>query len=171
MATATGQGSGQHSKMKSPGSCHLITRVNHRVIARVETGLVLHPPPPYHKTNSSYHHYPPPEMAIVVTGEFWMIYIEVVLFLAVVWFGSSPTLSPVSKLDRRHRRKRENFKGGLFVYVIPHRFICRPSKFTVSEDAGIEPRTAASLALTARRPYHSARSLIYTWLDLSATLG
>ncbi len=34
------------------------------------------------------------------------------------------------------------------MYVILHRFICRPSDSTVSKDAGIEPRTAATLALT-----------------------
>jgi hypothetical protein len=44
------------------------------------------------------------------------------------------------------------------MYVIQHCFICRPSDFTVSEDAGIEPRTAAILALTARRFIHSGRS-------------
>jgi hypothetical protein len=45
-----------------------------------------------------------------------------------------------------------------FLYVIQHCFICRPSAFTVSEDAGIEPRTVATLALTARHSNHSARS-------------
>ncbi len=38
-------------------------------------------------------------------------------------------------------------------------FICRPSDSTVLEDAGIESRTVATLALTARRrSNHSARS-------------
>jgi hypothetical protein len=41
---------------------------------------------------------------------------------------------------------------------IPHCFICRPSDSTVSEDAGIEPRTVATMALTVRRPHHLARS-------------
>jgi hypothetical protein len=54
-------------------------------------------------------------------------------------------------------------KGDLFLvfllmYVIQHCFICRPSDSTVSEDAGIEPRTVATLALTARRSNHLARS-------------
>ncbi len=31
-----------------------------------------------------------------------------------------------------------------FMYVFQHCFICRPSDFTVSEDAGIEPRTVAT---------------------------
>jgi hypothetical protein len=44
------------------------------------------------------------------------------------------------------------------MYVIQHFFICRPSNSTVSEDAWIEPRTVATLALTARRSNHSARS-------------
>jgi hypothetical protein len=52
-------------------------------------------------------------------------------------------------------------KGGffLFMYDIQHCFICRPSDSTVSEDAGIEPRTVATLALAVR----SSRSvdLIY----------
>jgi hypothetical protein len=39
------------------------------------------------------------------------------------------------------------------------------SDSTVSEDAGIEPRTVATLALTARR-FNSARSRIHIWLDL-----
>ncbi len=51
-------------------------------------------------------------------------------------------------------------KGGffLFFYVryIQHCFICRPSDSTVSEDAGIEPRTVATTALAVRRSYHSS---------------
>ncbi len=46
----------------------------------------------------------------------------------------------------------------IFMYVIQHCFICRPLDSTVSEDAGIDPRTVATLALTARRSYHLARS-------------
>jgi hypothetical protein len=42
------------------------------------------------------------------------------------------------------------------MYVIQYCFICRPSDSTVSEDAGIEPRTVA----TARRSNHSAIDLI-----------
>jgi hypothetical protein len=47
------------------------------------------------------------------------------------------------------------FKGNffeffLFMYAINHFFICRPSYSTVSEYAGIEFRTVATLALTAR---------------------
>jgi hypothetical protein len=53
-------------------------------------------------------------------------------------------------------------KGGfswiffIFMYNIQYCFICRPSDFTVSEDAGIEPRTQLRLrhwlsdALTTR---------------------
>jgi hypothetical protein len=36
--------------------------------------------------------------------------------------------------------------------------LCRPLDFTLSEDDGIEPRTVATLALTASRSNHSARS-------------
>ncbi len=44
------------------------------------------------------------------------------------------------------------------MYDIQHCFICRPSDSTVSEDAGIEPRTVATTALTVRRSNQSARS-------------
>jgi hypothetical protein len=44
------------------------------------------------------------------------------------------------------------------MYFIQHGFICRPSDSTVSEDAGIKPRTVATSALTVRRSNHSARS-------------
>jgi hypothetical protein len=48
----------------------------------------------------------------------------------------------------------------LSMYFIQHCFcfICRPSDFTVSEDAGIEPRSVATLALAVRRCNHSAIS-------------
>ncbi len=45
-----------------------------------------------------------------------------------------------------------------FIYDIKHCFICRPSDSTVTEDAGIEPRTVATTALAVRRSNHSARS-------------
>jgi len=41
--------------------------------------------------------------------------------------------------------------------VIQHCFIGRPSESTVSEDAGIKPRTVATLALAARSSNHLAR--------------
>jgi hypothetical protein len=44
------------------------------------------------------------------------------------------------------------------MYCIQHCFICRPSDSTVSEDAGIDPRTVATSALAVRRSNHSARS-------------
>ncbi len=43
-------------------------------------------------------------------------------------------------------------------YFIQHCFICRPSNSTVYENAGIEPRTFATSALSVRRSNHSARS-------------
>jgi hypothetical protein len=39
-------------------------------------------------------------------------------------------------------------------YNIQHCFICRPSDSTVPTDAGIEPRTVATCALTVRRSNH-----------------
>jgi hypothetical protein len=44
------------------------------------------------------------------------------------------------------------------MYDIQHCFVCRPSDFIVSEDAGIEPRAVATAAMTVRRSHHSARS-------------
>ncbi len=51
----------------------------------------------------------------------------------------------------------------LFLYDIQHCFIWHPSDSTVSEDAGIEPRTIATTALAVRRSNHSARVCI-CWL-------
>jgi hypothetical protein len=42
------------------------------------------------------------------------------------------------------------------MYDIHKCFICRPSDSTVSEEAGIEPRTVATMALAVRRANHSA---------------
>ncbi len=67
------------------------------------------------------------------------------------------------------------FLDFFFLCGIIHRcIICRPSDSTLSENAGIGPRTVATLALTARRSNHSARSqplldLIHTRLDLIHT--
>ncbi len=41
-----------------------------------------------------------------------------------------------------------------FLYYIQHCFICRPSDSTVPTDAGIEPRTVATGALTVRHSNH-----------------
>ncbi len=43
------------------------------------------------------------------------------------------------------------------MYCIQHCFICRPSDSTVSEDAGIEPRTIVTTALAVSRSNHSAK--------------
>ncbi len=47
----------------------------------------------------------------------------------------------------------------LFMYVIQYCFICRPSNSTMSENAGIEPRTVATTAVAVRRSNHSATSI------------
>jgi hypothetical protein len=59
------------------------------------------------------------------------------------------------------------FDFSFLMYVIQYCFICRTSNSTLSEDAGIEPRT---LALTARRSYHSAIDLIHTLINLRPRL-
>jgi hypothetical protein len=73
--------------------------------------------------------------------------------LALMHF-SSPFSSVFFKLSY-HNTFHRLYEGGfcldffLFMYVIQHCFICRPADSTVSEDAGIEPRTVANLALAA----------------------
>jgi hypothetical protein len=47
-------------------------------------------------------------------------------------------------------------------YFIQHCFICRPSDSMVFEDAGIQPRTFATLALPVSRSDDSARSHPHT---------
>ncbi len=54
----------------------------------------------------------------------------------------------------------------VFMYFIQHCYICRPSDSTVSEDAGIEPRTVVTLALAVRHSNPSARSHSLPRLDL-----
>ncbi len=53
-----------------------------------------------------------------------------------------------SSVQDMHKRianyKQGDFFGFFFLCIIQHCFICRPSDSTVSEDAGIEPRTVAS---------------------------
>jgi hypothetical protein len=61
------------------------------------------------------------------------------------------------------------FSGGFFyffAYYIQHCFICRPSDSTVQTDAGIEPRTVATGALTIRRSNHYRLTLIRTRIAL-----
>ncbi len=69
--------------------------------------------------------------------------------------------SPVCKEWTVGELYREFF--GFFMYWVPyfiqHCFICRPSSSSVSEDAGIEPRIVATLALTVRLSNNSDRSL------------
>jgi hypothetical protein len=83
-------------------------------------------------------------------------------------FGSLPKRFPTVKLNVFCR----SFKGGnfwgffLFMCVIQHCLICRPSDSIASEDVGIESRTVATLALTARRSNHSARSHPFCTIDL-----
>ncbi len=62
--------------------------------------------------------------------------------------------------------KQGNFFGFFPMNCIQHCFICLPSDSTASEDAGIEPRTVATSALTIRRSSHTRLGLIHTRLDL-----
>jgi hypothetical protein len=62
--------------------------------------------------------------------------------------------------------------GGFFIlffmYFIQHYFICRPSDFTVAENAGIEPRAVATLAWRSD-PLTTQLDLIHTRLDIINT--
>ncbi len=60
-----------------------------------------------------------------------------------------------------------------FMYCIQHCFICRPLDSTVSEDAGIEPRTIATSALAVRRSNQSARShpLLFAGINSLCTVA
>ncbi len=52
------------------------------------------------------------------------------------------------------------FCFAIFLYIFSQYFFYRPSDFTVSVDAGIEPRSVASLTPADRRSNQSARSHI-----------
>jgi hypothetical protein len=65
----------------------------------------------------------------------------------------------IQGLDDQKLKAKNTAEIGFFFffyvrYSIPHCFICRPSDSTVSEDAGIEPRTVATSALAVRRFKH-----------------
>jgi hypothetical protein len=67
------------------------------------------------------------------------------------------------------------FKMGILLsfivlYFILHRFIYRPSDSTVSEDAGIKPRTVATSALAVRRSHLSAISFTSRFAIILLTL-
>jgi hypothetical protein len=51
------------------------------------------------------------------------------------------------------------------MHCLQYCFICRPSYSTVSEDAGIEPRTVATSALAVRRTNHYRLDLISSRLE------
>jgi hypothetical protein len=71
---------------------------------------------------------------------------------------SSHAAVPLKSLIKKSFQRGNVFGCFLVMYVIQHCFICRPSDFTVSEDAGIEPRIVVTLALTARHSNHLDRS-------------
>ncbi len=88
---------------------------------------------------------------------------------ARAWSSAAACTScPTSGVHLRQRRQKKHYKDGFFIffkYLIQHCFNCRPSDSTVSEDAEIEPRTGATLALTVRRSDHSARDqILSSWL-------
>ena len=60
--------------------------------------------------------------------------------------------------QQTNRQLYRNYIIYFLKYLIQHSFVCYNSDSAVSEDAGIEPRTVETLALTARRSNHSARS-------------
>ncbi len=80
-------------------------------------------------------------------------------FIYIFRFLNISNLSSQLFLSTYFTKKKGDFFGLIFsMYCIQHCFICRPSDSTVSEDAGIEPRTVATSALAVRRSNHWARS-------------
>jgi hypothetical protein len=71
------------------------------------------------------------------------------------------TLKIVAFIAKSNVKRVSFLYSFFFMYVIQHFFICRPSDSTGSDEAGIELTTDATLALTARRVNHSARSLSF----------
>ncbi len=101
---------------------------------------------------------------------------SLVFFQSINFLCEVPSTAPIDQVVQRwtwpelfpsvyvslygHGQRRKD-KGDfrdffLFMNVIQHCFICRPTD--LSDDAGIEPRTVPTLALTARRSNQSARS-------------
>ncbi len=70
----------------------------------------------------------------------------------------------LSQFSKSRRFYIAKYTGEFFkiflMYIIQHFLICRLSDSTVSEDAAIEPRTIATLALPVRRSNHSAIDII-----------
>ncbi len=71
---------------------------------------------------------------------------------------SSHAAVPLKSWIKKIFQRGNVFACFLVMHVIQHCFICRPSHLTVSEDAGIEPRTVVTLTLTARHSNHLDRS-------------
>jgi hypothetical protein len=64
--------------------------------------------------------------------------------------------------------KREIFLDFCYVlYLVQHCFICSSSESTVSEDAGIELRTAATVTLAIRRSNNSSHMTKFCFTELA----
>ncbi len=82
-----------------------------------------------------------------------------------------PPYTTITPLNIRADVKEGFFRIFSFsMYDIQHCFICRPSDYTVSEDAGVEPRTAATAVLAVRRSNHLGYNAS-TLGNISSTLG
>ncbi len=98
------------------------------------------------------------QVQCIIAGNFYdkraSLYV-ILLELSLIHFSAS--IKAISEC--MFFSKIEQIQGIFHIrYFIQHCFICRPSDSTASEEAGIEPRTVATLALAARRSNHSARS-------------
>ncbi len=67
----------------------------------------------------------------------------------------------VYRAAQEHGNAKKKWFFGFFIFCIQHCFICLPSDLIVSEDAGIEPRTVETSALSVSRSNHLARSQTY----------
>jgi hypothetical protein len=84
----------------------------------------------------------------------------------ILYSGFNNPYQESTKQENSSRFKQGGFFGFFPpMYCIQHCFNCHPSDSTVSDDAGIEPRTVATSALEVRRST-TRLDLIHTRLDL-----
>ncbi len=86
-------------------------------------------------------------------------------FFVLLWASILATC--IASFKNYHTYRPSYLFCFLFMYVIQHCFICRLTDSAVTEDAQIEPRTVATLALTARR-YNYSVFQTHSLLPISA---
>jgi hypothetical protein len=98
-----------------------------------------------------------PELKIVMADQLMFVKEDLIIPQHNTFYVSEQ-LCLFCMYEKREKNILLIFVFFFFLCTLFNTFICRPSDSTVSEDAGIEHRAVATLALTARRSYHSAGS-------------